>query len=630
MIDPAPGCETLEYANPDGDSIRFVTLVEVTGRMMPPIAVTSIGVPAGHGASFRGAYHQERPVVTPVAAPGVFEDRAELRRWARVLDPAKGEGTLTVVEGEWAGRRLRCVYEAGLDELAESSRSPLQATLIWRAAYPYWEDAVESSESVAQDATLHNWFPFLPLVLGASDSFESFQVTNEGDVISWPVMTVTGPATDMEVVNVTTGQLWHVTGAVAAGATLTVDTRPGYKTVDVDGVNAFGRLTPQSSLWGLAPGVNEVTVGGALTTSATSITFHLAAGLVGGMSGVTFTLYVADGTEWLAEVDTYETAEIVGRFNDVSTWTVTLPTKTAAAQYLLEATQPRVVFASAPTVVFRSGPVVAFDRENTWEGDLLTVSGVDDMVWLRRRLAHPQPGTPNPPYSTTAYDTRTGSASQVIAQFVDANAGPGAVAARRVADLTVPVPAPMGPTVKVAARYQNLLTMLQRTANRAHLGIEIRDLEFTVFQPTGPNAVFSVELGTLAGWRSLREAPGANYVYVAGGRKGTNRLIREYVDVDSAAEWGRLETFDDRRDTTDTTELDEAGAEVLADLIPTIELDLQTLDTASQGFLTDWQLGDRATVHLDGETITDTIRQVTITLEANMPPTVVPTIGGHP
>ena len=40
---------------------------------------------------------------------------------------------------------------------------------------------------------LHTWFPFLPLVFGASDAFSLFTVDNSGDVDAWPVITVYGP-----------------------------------------------------------------------------------------------------------------------------------------------------------------------------------------------------------------------------------------------------------------------------------------------------------------------------------------------------------------------------------------------------------------------------------------------------
>ena len=88
--------------------------------------------------------------------------------------------------------------------------------------------------------------------------------------------------------------------------------------------------------------------------------------------------------------------------------------------------------------------------------------------------------------------------------------------------------------------------------------------------------------------------------------------------------------FQDRRDTADTAELDQAGAETLAAGIPAPELELQAVDTESQAFLTDWQLGDQATVSFDGQTITDIIREVTINLDGNTPPLITPTVGGRP
>ena len=194
--------------------------------------------------------------------------------------------------------------------------------------------------------------------------------------------------------------------------------------------------------------------------------------------GLEFGLFIADGTTRLGEVDAYESAEVIARFNDVSTWELVVPTKSVAAQMLMEAARPRLLIYTSPGVVFRSGPVIAVEREVELDGDMLTVSGVDDMAWLARRLAHPQPLKASPPYNGQAYDTRTGSASQVMAAFVDANAGPAAHAARRVPGLTVPVPATLGPTVKVSARYQNLLDLVKRTAARSRLGIEVRDLAF--------------------------------------------------------------------------------------------------------------------------------------------------------
>jgi hypothetical protein len=271
--DPWPGCETLAFRNPDGETVTFLMLAGAKARMMPPVAVATLAVPAGNGSRFLGAAHLERIVSVPVAVPGSITDRDELRRWARVLDPAKGEGALSVVQGAHAGRVLTCCYDAGLDELEETYPHVNEATLLFRAAWPYWAEGMEQSVRVTQGSTVRTWFPFLPLILGASDAFAVFNVTNTGDVPAWPVVTTVGPGTDLTAENLTTGARWKVTGPVAAGSTLVVDTRPGRKTATLDGANVFSRLTADSELWALAPGLNQVQVSLALTDPTASVTF---------------------------------------------------------------------------------------------------------------------------------------------------------------------------------------------------------------------------------------------------------------------------------------------------------------------------------------------------------------------
>ena len=97
--EPDTYCETHEWRSADGETIRFVTMVEAQQRMMPPVSIRTVRVPQAQGGRFRGARHDERLVMLPVVVPGATEGRDELRRWARALDPVKGEGTLTVVQG---------------------------------------------------------------------------------------------------------------------------------------------------------------------------------------------------------------------------------------------------------------------------------------------------------------------------------------------------------------------------------------------------------------------------------------------------------------------------------------------------------------------------------------------------
>jgi hypothetical protein len=208
-----------------------------------------------------------------VVVPGPTAGRDELRRWAKALDPVKGEGTLTVVQGAYAGRQLVCAYEAGLDDFAEDFAGLGLTTLAFRAADPYWQDGTESQLIATISSTAFTWFPFLPLVLGASDVFASATITNTGDVDAWPVIKAVGPGVDLTATNLTTGLSWHFTGSIAAGSTLVVDTRPGRKSVRLDGVNEFGRLTDDSVLWPLVPGPNRISIGFASATGASRVEF---------------------------------------------------------------------------------------------------------------------------------------------------------------------------------------------------------------------------------------------------------------------------------------------------------------------------------------------------------------------
>lgn len=270
---PDADCETHEWRSAQGETVRFVTRTEATQRMMPPVTIFSIRTPATHGGRFQGARHDERLAVIPVVTPGAQAGRDELRRWAKALDPAKGEGTLTVVQGAWAGRQLVCVYETGLEALAEEWPLLGEAELGFRACDPYWQDSAESSSVATIAGTGFTWFPFFPLVLGASDVFAQLTITNLGDVDAWPVVTVIGPGTDLHLTNLTTGKDLLLTGNIAAGSVVVIDTRPGRKTVTIDGVNAFSRLAATSSLWPLVPGQNRVSIGFASGTAQSKVTF---------------------------------------------------------------------------------------------------------------------------------------------------------------------------------------------------------------------------------------------------------------------------------------------------------------------------------------------------------------------
>lgn len=326
-----------------------------------------------------------------------------------------------------------------------------------------------------------------------------------------------------------------------------------------------------------------------------------------------------------AEIDVYETAEIFARTNAVSSWSIVLPTATPAGALFLADSFARLEVRLDGTV-WRSGPVAELVRTVDIDGDMLTVNGVDDSVWLARRLAHPQPGTASPPYSTTAYDVHTGTVAVVLGELVNVNAGPGAVQARRVPGLSVPPITPAGPTVTVSARYQNLLALAQDTARPSSMLFDVVGLRFRAYPAADRGVIFSAGLETLAGFEVTAAAATANKIVTAGSGTGTARTIREVSSATSIAQWGLAEEFVDRRDTADTAELDKAGAEALAaGVIPTTVV-FAPIDTEAQQFGRDYGLGDLVKVVAGTLTVFDQIREIHVLFNENGV-TVTPAVG---
>jgi hypothetical protein len=343
------------------------------------------------------------------------------------------------------------------------------------------------------------------------------------------------------------------------------------------------------------------------------------------MSG-TWTLFVTDALGVRqAQIDTYQKCELYARANAVSTWALDLPSNTEAGRFFIATTTARLEVRLDETI-WRSGPMTSLKRTVDMDGDMLELAGVDDAVWLARRLAHPQPGSAAPPYSTTAYDIHTGSLTTVLRDLVNVNAGPGATPIRQVPGLVVPTVVAAGPTVTVNARWQNLLTLMADNARAGGVVFDVVNLTFHAVIPVDHGVIFSEGLETLGAWRSTLPAPSANTAFVAGGGEGTARIIREAQDAASVTAWGRVETFVDRRDTTDIAQLDQAAAEALALGVTPTTVVFTPLDTPAQSFGTDWVLGDTVTVRAGDLTIVDQIREVHVLLDGFVP-TITPSVG---
>jgi hypothetical protein len=94
---------------------------------------------------------------------------------------------------------------------------------------------------------------------GGSGGTANVSVSNAGNMDSFPIIRVTGPATNPQLKNATTGEQLQIDNVdIAAGAWIEADC--DQRTVrSSDGITLYGRVRfPPSVFWTLAPGANEV------------------------------------------------------------------------------------------------------------------------------------------------------------------------------------------------------------------------------------------------------------------------------------------------------------------------------------------------------------------------------------
>jgi phage-related protein len=278
VLMPAGGedvAETTVWIDATGGMTQLDVDWDVSGRFAPPNQFDADEVPDQPGARLRAVRHKARELVVPVWMDAESETalRTAVRRLVAVMDPIRGEGKIRVTGPGGDQRELNCRYRAGL-ELAERlgmTSAPLmqRAPLVFWAADPYWYPVSDEVAEYTIGAATTSWFPFPPLRLGTSELFTDATVVNVGDVEAWPVWQITGPGSAIVLRNATTGALLELSTTLV-GETVTIDTRPGAKSVLLsDGTNLFGSLSDSSSLWNFARGANQIRVemAGATTDS---------------------------------------------------------------------------------------------------------------------------------------------------------------------------------------------------------------------------------------------------------------------------------------------------------------------------------------------------------------------------
>lgn len=322
---------------------------------------------------------------------------------------------------------------------------------------------------------------------------------------------------------------------------------------------------------------------------------------------------------------------LVGRFNNVGTWEITLPAEHRLAVAL--ATPGAGIIVSHVTHgVILSGPTTAVENSSNTSDPIgsVKISGVDDSAILAERLAYPTPTTADVTLQTQSHDSVVSvKASTAMYTFVKHNLVNGiAPSVRVVPNLTCASDAFLGSTLTKRARFDILGQLLSEIAVIDGLGFDIKQndnaLEFKVFQPVDRSGYIRMDVqnNTLASTAYGYGLPGLTHAIVAGQGDLEDRQFIQVETAESlAAEtlWNRrIEQFIDQRNTDVVDELTQAGLEALAESGSTLmSVDVVPAEGYTMQFGRDWNLGDTVTVVVANQEVIAVVTQVALSIESD-------------
>jgi len=277
---------------------------------------------------------------------------------------------------------------------------------------------------------------------------------------------------------------------------------------------------------------------------------------------------------------------------------------------------------------FLSGPTQTFSYEATKDDPLGTVVfvGADFNCIIYDANAWPVPSQAINLQTTASNDIRTAKAETLMRAYINANIGPSAPTDRKgyyATKLVMGTDNGLGPTMTKSPRFTNLGTLSAEIGAFSGITFEVQyrneDLILVTRKGADRSAFvrFDLRNGNLASESIQVTPPTVTRAIVAGQEEGVNRqLLMRTSSASLAAEvsWRRkIEQFIDQRQTSDLTELNQAGDEaVTAGGMSTTGVKAVPTDTTNGVFAVDWDLGDMVSVVINGEETDTYITEVAL------------------
>lgn len=288
-----------------------------------------------------------------------------------------------------------------------------------------------------------------------------------------------------------------------------------------------------------------------------------------------------------------------------------------------------------------AGPIEEILRERADNGDnggvgIYTITFADDMSWLGARFTYPNTNKAAGA-NFLPFWLASGDPTSAMYRLVNENAGPGALAARRIPKLIMgSTPSPVGTaSVYVKTRLEKVTDVLRTIAtNGVGAGYNPDSLGFTVTQQ-GSNLVFDVVRSTYRGKEVIFSFNKGNLQYysfditapevtvpLVGGQvstasdtgQGADAHFDEFptTDADNLA-WGRYESYEAYAGSAPLSELQGQATSALAQHGQSAKLASNASDTPDQRFGVHYNVGDIVALELEtGEFITNPVQTVSV------------------
>lgn len=270
----------IEWFPPDGvgETIQFTTEYEAPYKLvavqgLEPVSVQPVAIksPSQAGETALDLVVPPRVVVVQGLLQAVsMTDLWPLRRALSrscVAQPVRYNEDMVL-------GRLRLVRDGQdileLDAVVLSSKFPQPKNNVGVVGFdiefyspsPYWREIEDETATMSGSGGFEYPLVFTEEFPGGSVTAE---VDNVGDVDAPVVIRLFGEATNPRLTNDTTGEIVQITGSFTSDEYVEVNTGFGVKSVELvtistgDRVSIFDQLDPDSDLWTLRPGINNLT-----------------------------------------------------------------------------------------------------------------------------------------------------------------------------------------------------------------------------------------------------------------------------------------------------------------------------------------------------------------------------------